>query len=57
MLYFLLGLITGGAVGVTVMCLLQMNREAEYESSEISSAQDEFEKTVSAGVDNTEKKA
>ncbi len=57
MLYFLLGLITGGAVGVTLMCLLQVNRDVEHDSSEISSTHTEFEKTASAGVDNTEKKA
>lgn len=57
MVWFFLGLISGGFLGVAFMCVFQLNRATKHISSEISSIQAEFEETVSVGVDNTTKKA
>ena len=54
MLIFLLGLFIGGMVGVVVMCLLQVHRDAP-ENMEVT--QPDFEKSGAVGVDNTTKKA
>ena len=54
MLFFLFGLFTGGAVGVAVMCLLQIHRAA---SDTMTDVRMDFEKSGSVGVDNTTKKA
>ena len=54
MLIFLLGLFIGGMIGVVVMCLLQVHRDAP-ENMEVT--QPDFEKSGAVGVDNTTKKA
>lgn len=54
MLYFLLGTIFGGAFGIFVMCLLQINRD---ETTALPDTGEDFEKSPATGVDNTVKKA
>ncbi len=57
MLYFLFGLVTGGTLGVIFMCLLQMSRRPQNGAAEDICEDTRREKTVSAGVDNSAKKA
>ena len=54
MLFFLLGMIVGGAFGVFFMCLLQINRQSAADPYEEDT---DFEKSTAVGVDNTVKKA
>ena len=55
MLYFLLGLVIGGVLGVFLMCLVQINRGEPEEL--LGKEPADFEKSPAAGVDNTVKKA
>ena len=57
MLYFLLGLVTGGTLGGVFMCLLQMSRRPHCGAAESALEDTRREKTASAGVDNSAKKA
>ena len=57
MLYFLFGLVTGGTLGVVFMCLLQMSRRPHSGAAESAFEDTRREKTASAGVDNSAKKA
>ena len=54
MLYFLLGAVVGGVIGVFLMCLLQINRK---EATGVLDPETDFEKSAAVGVDNTVKKA
>ena len=54
MLFFLLGTVVGGALGVLLMCLLQINRQTAANMFEEDA---DFEKSAAVGVDNTVKKA
>lgn len=57
MLYFLFGMITGGALGVAFMCLFQVDRTPEWDGLPVAaSVHPDPEKTAVSGVDNTAKK-
>lgn len=57
MLYFLFGLLTGGALGVAVMCLFQINRTSAWDELQMPvSLHPDPEKNTAVGVDNTAKK-
>ncbi len=57
MLYFIFGLVIGGALGVAVMCLFQINRTPEWDELPMSvPVHPEPEKSAAVGVDNTAKK-
>ena len=54
MLFFLLGTVVGGLVGIFLMCLLQVNRR---EIDDLFDGETDFEKSTVPEVDNTAKKA